>query len=32
LVEELAATTESLKTNATRLVSTVEFFRIPAVA
>ena len=32
LVEELAATTESLKTNATRLVSTVEFFRIPATA
>ena len=32
LVEELAATTESLKTNATRLVSTVEFFRIPVAA
>lgn len=29
LVEELAATTESLKANATRLVSSVEFFRIP---
>jgi methyl-accepting chemotaxis protein len=27
LVEELAATTESLKANAKRLVSTVEFFR-----
>jgi methyl-accepting chemotaxis protein len=32
LVEELTATTESLKTNAKRLVSTVEFFRIPALA
>ncbi|HJV69473.1 methyl-accepting chemotaxis protein [Ideonella sp.] len=32
LVEELAATTESLKSNASRLVSSVEFFRIPAVA
>jgi methyl-accepting chemotaxis protein len=28
LVEELSATTESLKTNARRLVDTVEFFRI----
>jgi methyl-accepting chemotaxis protein len=32
LVEELAATTESLKTNATRLVASVEFFRIPQAA
>ncbi|MBI3366990.1 MAG: HAMP domain-containing protein [Burkholderiales bacterium] len=32
LVEELAATTESLKGHASRLVSTVEFFRIPAQA
>ncbi|WP_284618175.1 methyl-accepting chemotaxis protein [Aquabacterium humicola] len=30
LVEELSATTESLKTHAQRLVSTVEFFRLPA--
>ena len=30
LVEELAATTESLKTNARRLVSTVAFFRLDA--
>lgn len=32
LVEELAATTESLKTNARRLVEAVQFFRIPAAA
>jgi methyl-accepting chemotaxis protein len=32
LVEELAATTESLKSNASRLVSSVEFFRIPTAA
>jgi methyl-accepting chemotaxis protein len=32
LVEELAATTESLKSNAKRLVSVVEFFRIPVDA
>ncbi|MEK8030557.1 methyl-accepting chemotaxis protein [Ideonella sp. DXS29W] len=32
LVEELAATTESLKSNASRLVASVEFFRIPAAA
>jgi methyl-accepting chemotaxis protein len=30
LVEQLAATTESLKTNARRLVSAVQFFRIPS--
>jgi methyl-accepting chemotaxis protein len=30
LVQQLAATTDSLKTNARRLVSTVEFFRIPS--
>jgi methyl-accepting chemotaxis protein len=29
LVEEIAATAESLKANAQRLVSTVEFFRLP---
>jgi methyl-accepting chemotaxis protein len=29
LVEEIAATTESLKANAKRLVQTVEFFRLP---
>ena len=32
LVEELSATTESLKSNASRLVSSVEFFRIPTAA
>jgi methyl-accepting chemotaxis protein len=32
LVEELAATTESLKTNASRLVASVEFFRVPSAA
>jgi methyl-accepting chemotaxis protein len=32
LVEQLSATTESLKANASRLVSTVEFFRLPAGA
>jgi len=32
LVEELAATTESLKANAQRLVSSVGFFRVPATA
>ncbi|MFO1338850.1 MAG: methyl-accepting chemotaxis protein [Burkholderiaceae bacterium] len=32
LVEELAATTESLKSNAQRLVASVEFFRVPAAA
>ncbi|WP_374566250.1 methyl-accepting chemotaxis protein [Ideonella sp.] len=32
LVEQLAATTESLKSNASRLVSSVEFFRIPTAA
>ena len=30
LVEEIAATAESLKSNAQRLVSTVEFFRLPS--
>ncbi|MFY9514234.1 MAG: methyl-accepting chemotaxis protein, partial [Rubrivivax sp.] len=30
LVEEIAATAASLKTNAQRLVGTVEFFRLPA--
>jgi methyl-accepting chemotaxis protein len=30
LVEEIAATAESLKANAQRLVSTVEFFRLPS--
>ena len=30
LVEQLAATTESLKTHARRLVETVQFFRIPS--
>jgi methyl-accepting chemotaxis protein len=30
LVEEIAATAESLKSNAKRLVDTVEFFRLPA--
>jgi methyl-accepting chemotaxis protein len=30
LVEQLAATTESLKANAKRLVDTVQFFRIPS--
>jgi len=32
MVEELAATTESLKANAQRLVSSVDFFRVPATA
>jgi methyl-accepting chemotaxis protein len=32
LVEELTATTESLRSNARRLVSTVAFFRIPVAA
>ncbi len=32
LVEEIAATAESLKANAQRLVSTVEFFRLPEPA
>ena len=32
LVEQLAATTESLKANASRLVASVEFFRVPSAA
>ena len=32
LVEEIAATAESLKSNARRLVETVEFFRLPQTA
>jgi methyl-accepting chemotaxis protein len=32
LVEELSATTQSLRANATRLVSVVEFFRLPTMA
>jgi methyl-accepting chemotaxis protein len=32
LVEEIAATAESLKANARKLVSTVEFFRLPEPA
>jgi methyl-accepting chemotaxis protein len=32
LVEEIAATADSLKTNASRLVQAVEFFRLPSAA